>query len=130
MSRLRPPPERHLVNRIGWLRAAVLGANHGLLHYHAGPRLFGQVGRAGRSRFRRQRFGLDLRSGISAIPSGVAVCAGGSTATTVVRCCDSSGAGAERGDDGLDPFVVGRRRQPGEVVAVADRFDASTGISV
>jgi vacuolar iron transporter family protein len=31
MSRLRPPPERHLVNRIGWLRAAVLGANDGIL---------------------------------------------------------------------------------------------------
>jgi VIT1/CCC1 family predicted Fe2+/Mn2+ transporter len=31
MSRLRPPPERLLVNRIGWLRAAVLGANDGIL---------------------------------------------------------------------------------------------------
>jgi vacuolar iron transporter family protein len=31
MSRLRPPPQRHFVNRIGWLRAAVLGANDGIL---------------------------------------------------------------------------------------------------
>ena len=30
-SRLRPPPERHFVNRIGWLRAAVLGANDGII---------------------------------------------------------------------------------------------------
>ena len=27
----RPKPERHFVNRIGWLRAAVLGANDGIL---------------------------------------------------------------------------------------------------
>ena len=31
MSRLRLHPEQHLVNRIGWLRAAVLGANDGIL---------------------------------------------------------------------------------------------------
>jgi VIT1/CCC1 family predicted Fe2+/Mn2+ transporter len=31
MSRLRFHPERHLVNRIGWLRAAVLGANDGIV---------------------------------------------------------------------------------------------------
>jgi len=31
MSRLRQLPERHFVNRIGWLRAAVLGANDGNL---------------------------------------------------------------------------------------------------
>ena len=31
MSRLRHPPERHRVNRSGWLRAAVLGANDGIL---------------------------------------------------------------------------------------------------
>ncbi len=31
MSRLRPPPEHHFVNRIGWLRAAVLGANDGII---------------------------------------------------------------------------------------------------
>ena len=31
MSRLRPRPESHFVNRIGWLRAAVLGANDGIL---------------------------------------------------------------------------------------------------
>ena len=31
MSRLRQLPENHLVARIGWLRAAVLGANDGLL---------------------------------------------------------------------------------------------------
>jgi VIT1/CCC1 family predicted Fe2+/Mn2+ transporter len=31
MSRLRPPPEYHFINRIGWLRAAVLGANDGIL---------------------------------------------------------------------------------------------------
>src|SRR5580700_10575541 len=31
MSRLRSPPERHFVNRIGWLRAAVLGANDGII---------------------------------------------------------------------------------------------------
>ncbi len=31
MSRLKAPTERHLVNRIGWLRAAVLGANDGIL---------------------------------------------------------------------------------------------------
>jgi VIT1/CCC1 family predicted Fe2+/Mn2+ transporter len=31
MSRLRQPPEKHLINRIGWLRAAVLGANDGIL---------------------------------------------------------------------------------------------------
>src|SRR6266702_6964716 len=31
MSRLRPPPEHHLVSRIGWLRAAVLGANDGII---------------------------------------------------------------------------------------------------
>ena len=31
MSRLEPHPERHLVARIGWLRAAVLGANDGLV---------------------------------------------------------------------------------------------------
>jgi VIT1/CCC1 family predicted Fe2+/Mn2+ transporter len=31
MSRLRPSPERHFVNRIGWLRAAVLGANNGII---------------------------------------------------------------------------------------------------
>jgi vacuolar iron transporter family protein len=31
MSRLRQLPERHFVNRIGWLRAAVLGANDGIL---------------------------------------------------------------------------------------------------
>ena len=29
MSRLERHPERHLVARIGWLRAAVLGANDG-----------------------------------------------------------------------------------------------------
>jgi VIT1/CCC1 family predicted Fe2+/Mn2+ transporter len=31
MNPLRQQPERHLVNRIGWLRAAVLGANDGIL---------------------------------------------------------------------------------------------------
>ncbi len=31
MSRLRTHPERHLVSRIGWLRAAVLGANDGIV---------------------------------------------------------------------------------------------------
>ena len=31
MSRLAINPERHLVSRIGWLRAAVLGANDGLV---------------------------------------------------------------------------------------------------
>src|SRR5688572_24447427 len=31
MSRLRMRPERHLVDRIGWLRAAVLGANDGIV---------------------------------------------------------------------------------------------------
>ena len=31
MSRLRLHPERHLVTRIGWLRAAVLGANDGIV---------------------------------------------------------------------------------------------------
>lgn len=31
MSRLRLHPERHLVARIGWLRAAVLGANDGIV---------------------------------------------------------------------------------------------------
>jgi len=31
MSRLRPSPERHFINRTGWLRAAVLGANDGIL---------------------------------------------------------------------------------------------------
>ncbi len=31
MSRLALHPERHLVSRIGWLRAAVLGANDGLV---------------------------------------------------------------------------------------------------
>ena len=31
MSRLRQRPESHFVNRIGWLRAAVLGANDGIL---------------------------------------------------------------------------------------------------
>lgn len=31
MSRLRAHPERHAVSRIGWLRAAVLGANDGIV---------------------------------------------------------------------------------------------------
>ncbi|MCG6121547.1 MAG: VIT family protein [Microvirga sp.] len=31
MSRLRQHPESHLVSRIGWLRAAVLGANDGIV---------------------------------------------------------------------------------------------------
>ena len=31
MTRLRIHPERHLVTRIGWLRAAVLGANDGIV---------------------------------------------------------------------------------------------------
>lgn len=31
MSRLRAHPENHLVARIGWLRAAVLGANDGII---------------------------------------------------------------------------------------------------
>jgi len=31
VSRLRVHPERHLVTRIGWLRAAVLGANDGIV---------------------------------------------------------------------------------------------------
>ena len=31
MSRLRLHPENHLVARIGWLRAAVLGANDGIV---------------------------------------------------------------------------------------------------
>jgi vacuolar iron transporter family protein len=31
MSRLKVHPERHLVDRIGWLRAAVLGANDGIV---------------------------------------------------------------------------------------------------
>jgi vacuolar iron transporter family protein len=31
MSRLRSHPERHLVGRIGWLRAAILGANDGIV---------------------------------------------------------------------------------------------------
>ena len=31
MSRLRLHPESHLVTRIGWLRAAVLGANDGIV---------------------------------------------------------------------------------------------------
>ncbi len=30
MSRLRKHPEHHLVGRIGWMRAAVLGANDGI----------------------------------------------------------------------------------------------------
>jgi VIT1/CCC1 family predicted Fe2+/Mn2+ transporter len=31
MSRLRTHPERHLVSRVGWLRAVVLGANDGIV---------------------------------------------------------------------------------------------------
>ena len=31
MGRLRQHPESHLINRIGWLRAAVLGANDGII---------------------------------------------------------------------------------------------------
>ena len=31
MTRLRLHPESHLVSRIGWLRAAVLGANDGII---------------------------------------------------------------------------------------------------
>src|SRR5450631_1403305 len=31
ISRLRRHPEKHLVDRIGWLRAAVLGANDGII---------------------------------------------------------------------------------------------------
>ena len=31
MVRFRQLPESHFVNRIGWLRAAVLGANDGIL---------------------------------------------------------------------------------------------------
>ncbi|MGL4398046.1 MAG: VIT1/CCC1 transporter family protein, partial [Hyphomicrobium sp.] len=31
MSRLHVHPEQHLVDRIGWLRAAVLGANDGIV---------------------------------------------------------------------------------------------------
>ena len=31
MTRLRLHPENHLVTRIGWLRAAVLGANDGIV---------------------------------------------------------------------------------------------------
>jgi vacuolar iron transporter family protein len=31
MSRFSPRPENHFVNRIGWMRAAVLGANDGIL---------------------------------------------------------------------------------------------------
>jgi VIT1/CCC1 family predicted Fe2+/Mn2+ transporter len=31
MSRLRTHPERHAISRIGWLRAAVLGANDGIV---------------------------------------------------------------------------------------------------
>ena len=31
MSPLRLHPESHLVSRIGWLRAAVLGANDGII---------------------------------------------------------------------------------------------------
>jgi VIT1/CCC1 family predicted Fe2+/Mn2+ transporter len=31
MSRLHAHPENHLVGRIGWLRAAVLGANDGII---------------------------------------------------------------------------------------------------
>jgi len=31
MSRLRQHSESHLVDRIGWLRAAVLGANDGII---------------------------------------------------------------------------------------------------
>src|ERR1700719_722505 len=31
MSRLHVHPEKHLVDRIGWLRAAVLGANDGIV---------------------------------------------------------------------------------------------------
>src|SRR5476651_2303549 len=31
MSRLRLHPESHLVTRIGWMRAAVLGANDGIV---------------------------------------------------------------------------------------------------
>jgi hypothetical protein len=31
MTRLRAHPENHLVARIGWLRAAVLGANDGIV---------------------------------------------------------------------------------------------------
>jgi len=31
MARIHLHPEHHLVNRIGWLRAAVLGANDGIL---------------------------------------------------------------------------------------------------
>lgn len=31
MNPVRPQPERHHINRIGWLRAAVLGANDGII---------------------------------------------------------------------------------------------------
>ena len=31
MSRLHAHPESHLMERIGWLRAAVLGANDGIV---------------------------------------------------------------------------------------------------
>ncbi|MEN2787998.1 VIT1/CCC1 transporter family protein, partial [Sphingomonas oligophenolica] len=31
MTRLHLHPERHLVSRVGWLRAAVLGANDGIV---------------------------------------------------------------------------------------------------
>jgi VIT1/CCC1 family predicted Fe2+/Mn2+ transporter len=37
MSRLRLHPESHLVSRIGWLRAAVLGANDGIISTASNP---------------------------------------------------------------------------------------------
>src|SRR3954449_13507182 len=54
MSRLRVHPENHLIARIGWLRAAVLGANDGLVStaslivgVAAGPAAKGEVLLAG-----------------------------------------------------------------------------------
>ena len=50
MSRTLKQPSRHHIQRIGWLRAAVLGANDGILSTSslivgvAGSYIFGEVG--------------------------------------------------------------------------------------
>jgi VIT1/CCC1 family predicted Fe2+/Mn2+ transporter len=89
MHRPRPHPERHLIDRIGWLRAAVLGANDGILS--TASLIVGVAASAASTR-------AVLIAGVSALVAGAMSMAAGEYVSV------SSQADTEKAD-------VGRERQ-------------------
>jgi VIT1/CCC1 family predicted Fe2+/Mn2+ transporter len=95
MHRPRPHPERHLVQRIGWLRAAVLGANDGILS--TGSLLVGVASAAGGRK-------EVLVAGVAGLVAGaMAMAAGEYVSVSSQSDTEKADVARERGELAADP---------------------------